>query len=179
MLGVPARPDAFGVAALLLGLLAAGAGTSWLRARIPRDAAGAAAAFSLALIVAVFPYLVWRIVEDMRYTTRLTAYDASAMGPVQAYLAPYLLDGVPKLIPPGDSYTTVTGPGVPFEPARKAFPALAIATLFPRRLVDRREADWVVAWGIPPSAAAPVGRVVVVRRASGDYPALTIARVRR
>ena len=40
------------------------------------------------------PFLVWRVVEDLCVTTALDAYERRESGPIQAFLQPYLLDGV-------------------------------------------------------------------------------------
>jgi hypothetical protein len=109
----------------------------------------------------------------------MSAYDRSVAGPVQAYLQPYLLDPVRSIIPPHETYATVTGPGVPYATAQRAFPSLALQTLFPRVSKPAREAQWIVAWGAAPASVARVGHVIVARRASGVYPAVLVARVQR
>jgi hypothetical protein len=134
---------------------------------------------SLLVTAGAAPYLAWRIVDDLRYTTKLTPYDRSVAGPVQAYLQPYLLDRVPAIIPAGDTYATAVGPSVRFNAARKAFPALALQTLFPRISTSPDRADWIVSWGAPPSALEPVSKAVVARRANDLYPALYVGKVRR
>ena len=67
---------------------------------------------------------------------------------MQAYLQPYLLDSVVRIIPPGDTYATAVGDAVPYSAARAAFPSLALQTLYPRistvagtRRLDRRLGD--------------------------------------
>lgn len=179
MLGVPGSPGAVGWALLLAGLLAAAASGYRFRARLPREPVAAAAAVSLLVTAGAAPFLAWRIVDDLRYTTKLTPYDRSVAGPVQSYLQPYLLDRVPSLIPVGDTYATAVGPAVRYDAARKAFPALALQTLFPRISTTPDRAQWIVSWGAPPSALAPVSRVVVARPATKLYPALYVGRVRR
>ena len=179
MLGVPGSPGAVGWALLVAGLLAAAASGYRFRTRLPRDPVAAAAALSLLVTAGAAPYLAWRIVDDLRYTTKLTPYDRSVAGPVQAYLQPYLLDRVPSLIPVDDTYATVVGPSVRFYAARKAFPALALQTLFPRISTSPERADWIVSWGVQPGAFAPVSRVVIARRASKLYPTLYVGKVRR
>ncbi|MGH3002127.1 MAG: hypothetical protein ACRDM1_05595 [Gaiellaceae bacterium] len=179
MLGVPSQPGAAGYAVLLLGFAAVIALAFVWRRRRPRDAVGGIAACACAIVVAVAPYVIWRIVEDLRVTTAMSAYDRSVSGPVQAYLQPYLLDPVRGIIPPHATYATAVGTGVPYDTARRAFPSLALETLFPRISKPPREAQWIVAWGTAPGSVAPVGRVIVARRASGAYPALLVARVRR
>ena len=179
MLGVPSRPGAAGLAALVLGLAVAFALAWRFRSRRPTDRADLWAAIALLAVVAAGPYLVWRVVSDLRVTTAMTAYDRSVAGPVQAYLQPYLLDSVVRIIPPGDTYATAVGDAVPYSAARAAFPSLALQTLYPRISTVPARADWIVAWGTDPRAVAPVGHVIVARPASGVYPAVRVARVLR
>jgi hypothetical protein len=183
MLGIPATPGPVGYALFVAGLvLAAAAALAYWRRCAPRTGrvlAGATLA-ALAVTVGSGPFLAWRIVEDIRYTTSLDANYRGGAGPIQAYLAPYFLDEVAALLPPGATYYAATGASVPYPTARQAFPALALNTLFPRRSVaDPRSADWLVAWGVRPATLAPVGSVRVVRPASGPLPPLRLARVRR
>src|SRR5437879_6366786 len=100
MLGVPASPGAFGWLVLALG---AGGSVAVVGVLLPRlrrlPAAGVAAAGALALTCGVVPYLALRFVEDLRVTTRLDAYGASAAGPIQAYLPGYLVEGAQRHIP--------------------------------------------------------------------------------
>jgi len=179
MLGVPSHPGAVGYAVLALGVLVTLLAVLALRGRWPQESVERLAVVSIAIVVAIAPYVAWRVVEDLRVTTAMGSYDRSVAGPVQAYLQPYLLDPVRTIIPPGATYATVVGPGVPYDTAKRAFPSLALETLFPRVSKAPREAQWIVAWGAAPGSVAPVGRVIVARRASGTYPALLVARVRR
>jgi hypothetical protein len=179
VLGVPSRPGAAGLAALALGLAVALALAWRFRSRRPVERADLWAAVALLAVVAAGPYLMWRVVSDLRVTTAMTPYDRSVAGPVQAYLQPYLLDSVVRIIPPGDTYATAVGDSVPYSQARSAFPSLALQRLYPRVSTVPARAAWIVAWGIDPRAVAPVGQVIVARRASGPYPAVRIARVLR
>lgn len=97
MLGIPSGAGAFGAALLVLG--AAGAVFAWVvrgRPQLWRSVGGFATA-TLAVTLAAAPFLLWRIIEDMRYTTRLDAYQQTARrvvtGPVLFWsaLAPLLL----------------------------------------------------------------------------------------
>ena len=179
MLGIPSGLGLTGAPFLLAGILVVAIAAWWVRASLPRDGMGRAAAASLLFTLAATPYLTWRIAEDLRLTTSMSSYELSVAGPVQAYLQPYLLDPVQKIIPPGATYATMTGPGVRFTPAREAFSALAMTALFPRKgVADPRQADWVIAWGIP-LRGVPVDRVVVARPAQGGYPPLLVGKVRR
>jgi hypothetical protein len=181
LLGIPAAPGAAGWALLALGVVVFVGVLGLLRRRIaaaPRPEG--AAAVALALTVAAVPYVVWRFVEDLRVTTKLDTYGATAAGPIQAYLPGYLVDGAQRRIPLAATFATAVSPRIPWQPARAAFPSLAMQTLFPRVSVDDlRSADYVVTWGIPPARVAPVARVWVVRARAGEYPAVYVGKVRR
>ena len=178
MLGIPSGFGLTGATLLLAGILAVTIVAWWRRASLPPDVLGRAASACLLFTLAVSPYLAYRIAEDIRLTSSMSSYDLSVAGPVQAYLQPYLLDPLRTIIPPGDTYATVTGAGVPYSTARDAFGALAMTTLFPRKEVaDPRRADWVIAWGTPLDGVAPVEKVIIARGAQGGYPAVLVGRV--
>lgn len=181
MLGVPASPGAVGWLLIALGGVVIVVGLGLARRALGRADLPAAAS-TLALIVAVgsAPYIVWRIVEDLRHTTQLGAYDAKFAGPVQAYLPGYLLDGAPRLIPPSATYATVVSPTVPWAPARVGFGPFAMQILFPRRAVsDPRAADFLVSWGVAPGRVTSTSRIWVLHRASPATPLVYVARVSR
>ena len=181
MLGAPASPGAVGWARIAIGLVVAVAALVRFRGALRRQAPSAAAALvTLIVIAAATPFVVWRVVEDLRYTTTLHGYDRAAAGPVQAFLPGYLLDGASRLIPPTATYTTVVSPSVPWAPARAGFGPLAMQSLFPRRSVaDTRDADYLVAWGVQPRTVVPVQRVWTLRKAFGRSPTIYVARIRR
>ena len=137
MLGIPAHPGAIGYGLLLLGTLIMAFEWRVLRRRPQGDAGDRAAALVTAAVVAIAPYVGWRVVEDLRVTTGMTSYERAVSGPVQAYLQPYLLDSVRAIIPPGATYATVVGPGVRFGAAAQAFPVTRAASSFPARLQAR------------------------------------------
>jgi hypothetical protein len=180
MLGVPSSPGPVGGALLVVGLfLAAVAALLVLRRRRVglRDSALVVCA---AATLGAGPFLVWRIVEDLRYTTGLDAYERQAAGPIQAFLPGYLLDGTRRILPRDATYAVAVGDEVPYPTARKAFPALALTSLFPRvSVADPARADWIVAWGVDPRHVARVTRVVVARPRTGPLPAVLVAKVRR
>lgn len=181
MLGVPSSPGVVGYLLLLLGALAAivaiFALRRWLRAT---ESMQTSAAIALIVCVAALPYVAWRFVEDLRVTTKLHGYDAAAAGPVQAYLPGYLVEGASRLIPRDATFATVVGPSIPWHAARLAFPALAMETLFPRvSVADPRHADYLVTWGMRPSAVAPVTQTWVARPRVGAYAAIYVGKVAR
>ena len=180
MLGIPSQPGAVGYGLIALALVIFGLELRVLRRRRRRQGGRVEhlTAITTAVVIAIAPYLAWRVVEDLRVTTAMSSYDRSVSGPVQAYLQPYLLDPVRGIIPANATYATVVGAGIPYDDARRAFPSLTLETLFPRVSKPARTAQWIVAWGVAPASVARVGRVIVARRASGVYPALLVARVR-
>jgi hypothetical protein len=167
------------VAALALGLAIALVAAWRFWRRRPAQLADLWAAVALLVVLGAGPYVAWRVVSDVRVTAAMSPYDRSVAGPVQAYLQPYLLDPVAKIIPPGATYATAVGDAVPYRPARQAFPSLALQTLYPRISTAPAGADWIVAWGVDPRSVAHVGHVIVARAASGVYPAVRVARVVR
>jgi hypothetical protein len=178
VLGLPESPGLVGGTLLVLGLLAAAACASFVLRR-GRWRADWPLVVCAAVTLGAGPFLAWRIVEDVRYTTSLDAYERSAAGPIQAFLPGYLLDGVDRALPRDARYATVVGDSVPYETARTAFHALALTSLFPRVSVARpRPGDWIVAWGVDPSTVAPVTGSRVVRPRTGPLPPIRIARVR-
>jgi hypothetical protein len=185
VLGAPDQLDAVGATAALVGLLAAAAAVVYLfrRARgTGRRVGPAAGAAALALAVAggTLPLTVWRVAHDLDHTTALAPDEARGAGPIQAFLQPYLLDEAARALPPGATYAAVTGPGVPYATAAKAFPSLARDAFFPRLAVeDPRAAEWIVAWGVDPAEVAEVESARVVTPRSGVYPAVVLARVAR
>jgi hypothetical protein len=164
---------------IALGLVSALAALAVLRRRaVPRDRAGAAAAICLVVAAGATPYVLWRVGEDLRYTTRLHGYDVRAAGPVQAYLPGYLVDGAASVIPVGSTYATVVSPRVRWATARKAFPPLALTALFPRRSVaEPRDAEFVVTWGIEPRRVTRVSKAWLIRPRAGAYPAVLVGKV--
>jgi hypothetical protein len=182
MLGLPASPGAVGAAMLALGVLlgAAAAYQAWRRWFPGWEPAPALAlTAALGVTVASVPFGLWRMVEDLRFTTRLNDEQVEGAGPIQTFIPPYILDDVRPLIPREDTYVTMTGPDVREELARTAFRYLALTALFPRVAAeDAADADWVIAWGGDPrESGVDVEDVRVVRPAEGQIPAVVVARV--
>jgi hypothetical protein len=180
MLGLPGSPGVLGWLLLVLGFMAAAAAAALVLERRRPGLVDAALVVCAVTTLGAAPFLVWRIVEDMRHTTSLGAYERNAAGPIQAFLPGYLLDPVRRILPRDATYATVVGDKVPHSAARAGFPPLALTTLFPRLSVeDPRRADFVIAWGTDPRRLAPVSRVVVARGALGPLPPVVVATVRR
>lgn len=178
MLGVPSSPGMVGFALLALGFVfAVVALAALVKRRAGRQLEDLAATACLIATIGVLPFIAWRYVQDMRLTTRLHGYDAAAAGPVQAYLPGYLVDNARALIPLHATYATAVSQSVPYASARAAFPSLALITLFPRRSVPVRNADYVLTWGVAPSDVALVTRTWLARPRVGPLPAVRVGKV--
>jgi hypothetical protein len=180
MLGLPASPGLAGAVLLVLGaLIGAAAGLLVLRRQPVAPAAlGGLVALVAAVTVAAAPYTLWRISEDVRYTSGLNDDDRAGAGPIQTFLQPYLLDPAVPLIPEEARYFTAVSDEIRRE-ARQGFRPLAMNVLFPRVSVERpAQADWIVAWGVDPRGlGVAVSDVTRVREAQAGYPPVWVARV--
>lgn len=180
MLGLPSSPGAVGAVLLVLGVVV-GLAVVWRVARgAPGDrAATAIVALCLGTTVGAGPFVAWRIVEDIRFTSSLDDDYRRGAGPIDSYLQPYLLDPVAELLPRDATYHAVVAASGIRDAARSAFRPLALTALFPRRSVSSPgKAGWIVAWGIDPRTVADVRRVVVAREAQAGYPPVYVAEVR-
>jgi hypothetical protein len=174
VLGVPAASAATTAALSLAGVVLAAvalfAFRRQLRALAVEERLVAAAA---ALSLLALPWIGWRFVEDLRTTTKLGSYERANMGPIQAYLPGYLVDGARGHV--HGSWTPVVA-AAPNEVARKAFPSLVLTTLFPLPSAPPAKAAWIVGWGTPDA----VGRnAIVVHARQGPLPPVVVARTRR
>jgi hypothetical protein len=170
VVGVPAASSAALAALFVAGMLLAGLVAVALRRAWPASLEERAVAIALLALVVSVPYIVWRVVEDVRYTTSLDAYQRQSAGPIQAFLPGYLVERADTIVPPGDTYATFVGPSVPNAIARKAFPSLVLLSLFPRRSASRSDAQWIIAWGVPRAKLARLGAVQLVHSSLGPLP---------
>ena len=188
MLGLPAEPGAVGLSLLALGVLLGGA-TALLcrpviRARLSGPPPAGLVALVLVLVVgsttAAAPFICWRIVEDIRYTSRLTATQAEQIGADTHLLNQEVFERLKAVIPPTAAYAVVSPPTLDPRP-RSQLNSWAGYTLLPRiRVDDPRRADWIIGWGVHPRDLAPRSRVVwTLRKRAGPPPRVYyVARVR-
>lgn len=154
-----ALPNGFGVAGALLLVLGAALGAgmfliSWRRLRSALahggEAASAAAALvagTLALSAAVAPVLSWRIVQDLRYTTRIPEHIAERIGAYESGLDGSVFDQAAALMP-ADARYYVDGEGSDTD----TFEAWSRTALLPRIAVsDPRSAEWIFTMGLSPA----------------------------
>ena len=143
---------------LALGLAAAAALVLFGRSRIARELGvplrspvALATLATLATTVAAGPFVLWRVVEDIRYTSRLTAQQAEEIGANMNGLDERVFDRVRELVPPDATYAIEAAPGLDRR-IREALPKWAAFSLLPRvPVADLERADWIVSWGVPPS----------------------------
>jgi hypothetical protein len=179
MLGVPAAGAATTALLFTAGILAAAVLAYLVRHRLRAlDAAAGAVAAAFVLSLTAVPWIAWRFAEDLHTTTKLDPYERASMGPIQAYLPGYLVDGARARIPAGATWSAAVGPSKANPIARGAFASLVMITLFPRPSAALDRADWIVAWGVDPSRVAPVTGVRVVHAQQGPLPPVVIGRRR-
>lgn len=181
---MPAEPGAVGAIMLALGLVAAGALVLFGRRRIAaelglplRSAVSLATIATLAATVGYGPFVLWRVVEDIRYTSPLTARQAEEIGADMNFIDERMLDRVRAVVPPDATYALEAGPSV-HERSREALNAWVAFSLLPRvRVEDADRAEWIVTWGRPVSGlGVPVAdEIVLVSR--DERPPWYVARV--
>jgi hypothetical protein len=167
MLGLPAHPGRVGELLLVLGILCALALAPlvWRRTLAAMGGAVAGAAAVALLVVstaAAAPFVAWRIVEDVRYTSRYTSPQAERIGGDMAGIDWHLYTRLRGRIPPHDTYY-VDLPPLPLLD-QISIRYWSSYVLLPRiRVDDPREADWVLGWGKRPDVRGvrlgPVSRL--------------------
>jgi hypothetical protein len=184
VLGLPAEPGAVGAIMLVLGLVAAAALVLFGRRRIAaelgvplRSAVSLATIATLATTVLAGPFVLWRVVEDIRYTSRLTTVQAEEIGADMNSLDEQVFDRVRALVPPDATYAIEADPDIDWR-AREALPKWAAYSLVPRvRVEDAARADWVVSWGVPLSRLGVEVADETVIVAHDEAPHWYVARV--
>lgn len=175
MEGLPQNPDALGLAMILLGLVAAA--IYGLRVRRAQSIAVAAVAV---LAIAAFPYIAWRVTEDIRYTSRLDPWIANRYGVSVFRVHPAIFDNAASHMPADARYYLASSPQID-DTRRKAFAQWAAGWLLPRIAVaSPAQADYVLTLGLRPnSVGAPIARTWRVMPPLLGTPAAYLGRVRR
>lgn len=176
MEGLPQSPGPIGLAILLLGLLG-GALYAW-RIRLPVGAAVAGSRSSgwivlvlVATTLGAAPFVGWRIVEDIRYTSSIDPWLAPRYGVSVSRVHPEIFDNAAARIPPGDTYYLASAPGLE-RGARASFREWALGYLLPRVAVsDPERARWILTLGVDPaSVGPPISRTWVVKGPVSGLP---------
>jgi hypothetical protein len=157
VIALPTSPGAVGAALLACGCVigAIVAVLSYRRfgpvrwnARTPEGAVAGVAAVALATAIGAAPYLSWRIVQDLRYTTRIDAFVAERIGAYEHDLEGRAFDRLAMMIPERATYYVDAYPDAPGDPDFEQWTRYA---LLPRLAVSSPErADWVIILGANP-----------------------------
>lgn len=142
---------------LAVGLLAAAALVVFGRGRVaaelgvpPLSVVSLATLVTLASTVAAGPFVLWRVVEDIRYTSRLTSEQAERVPADVNGIDEEVLERVRTIVPPDATYAIAAGRAV--ADRERPLRTWSTLSLLPRIPVsDPEDAEWVVTWGLPPS----------------------------
>ena len=165
MEGLPQSPGAIGIGMIVLGLVVAALAIVWFR----RSAAVFTPVLAIALtLIAFSPYITWRIVEDVRYTSSLNSWIADRYGVSVAQVHPAIFDAAAAHMPLHARYYLATAPNV--DPTRRqAFEQWAAGWLLPRvATATPGQAGWILTLGVMPRAVGPA-----LRRTWRIWPAVT------
>ena len=176
MEGLPQNPGALGLAILFCGLLT-GAFYAWRIQRRVRSSVGDSRSVAGILVVLVAttlgaaPFIGWRLVEDIRYTSAIDPWLAPRYGVSVYRVHPEIFDNAALHIPPGDAYYLAPSPRLP-QTARAAFRQCALGYLLPRIAVaDPDRAKWILTLGVDPASIGPrVSKTWVVKEAASGLP---------
>jgi len=188
MLALPAHPGRTGALLLAVGLLIGAVVAVVVWRRLRRSLAGHEAAtavsvvvaFVLASTVAAAPFVAWRIVEDVRYTSGLTRAEAERAGGESAHVDPDVIAALGRLMPTDATYAVVASPVVGGQVT--AFSQWAGYALLPRTQVAMpAKAGWILSWDRDPRALGVPLRTVRTRVTDGGPAPHTyyLARVRQ
>ena len=136
-------------------------------------------ALVLASTVAAAPFVAWRIVEDVRYTSRLSGAEAERVGGESAHVDPQVIALLGREIPSHDTYAVVASPAVGGE--YTAFWEWAAYALLPRlQVTEPAHAQWILSWDRDPrTLGIPLSSVRTRVTAGGPSPhTYYLARVR-
>jgi hypothetical protein len=173
--GVPQNPNAVGLAAIVLGLVLGA--VFLLRARRTQSLVSLTVA---TLALAAFPYVAWRVVEDIRYTSNLDSWLANRYGVSVFRVHPAIFDNAETHMTRDARYYLVSSPKLDAT-RRAAFAQWAAGWMLPRVAVaSPGRADFVLALGVDPrSVGVPISHVWRVMPALQGTPAAYLGEVGR
>lgn len=143
----------------------------------------AIAAVTLVLIATTLgaaPFVGWRIVEDIRYTSGLDPWLAPRYGISVYGVHPEIFDNAVRRIPVGDTYYMVTATPIN-DVAQRAFEEWALGYLLPRMAVtDPANAGWIVTFGVDPrSVGPPIAKTWLLKGPVNGLPPAYLGKVAR
>jgi len=157
MLALPAHPGHVGALLLALGLVVGAivAVVVWRRLRpsLTGSEAATAATLMTALVlgstVAAAPFVAWRIVQDFRFTSKLTRAEAERAGAESAHVDPQVIAALGRRMPRRATYAVIGSAAV--VPSFTAFWQWAGYSLLPRTQVSNpAQAQWILSWDRDP-----------------------------
>jgi hypothetical protein len=183
--GLPQQPGPIGLAFLIAGLLA-GAIYAWrIRLRVSSSVGGSWSVGGIVLIltvttVGVAPFVGWRIVEDIRYTSGIDPWLAPRYGVSVFRVHPEIFDNAARHIPSGDTYFLAPSPRLD-RTTQGAFRQWALGYLLPRMAVaDPDQAHWILTLGVDPASVGPqISRTWMVKEAVSGLPPAYLGKVGR
>ena len=145
---------------MVVGLLV-GALYAWRIRRSVRSAAGSSGAVAVVLLaliatsVGAAPFIGWRIVEDIRYTSSIDPWLAPRYGVSVFKVHPEIFDNAARRIPPGETYYLAPSRKLDYV-TQAAFRAWALGYMLPRIAVDDpAAAKWILTLGVDPADVGP------------------------
>ena len=159
MQGLPQGLGAAAAVLLALGLLLAVAYVLWARPRVEAALASAGPAarpialtitLALGLGLGAAPFLTWRVVEDVRYTSSLDPWIVERYGVSVFEVHPAAHERAAELIAEDETFAMRSDPSLE-RTMRAAFEQWALTRLLPRRAVaDPDDAGWLLTLGVRP-----------------------------
>ena len=183
MIALPSSPGTYGTALIVAGLVLCSAlgWVAWGRLRRLMGARGATTAgvagvlaAALASSVGLAPYLAWRVVQDLRYTSKIERQIVERIAAYENNLDGRSFDVVAGLMPRDAVFYVATS-----DPERGNFSLWALSALLPRVAVsDPKQADWLLTQGIDPrTLGLRLASVRVIPTSYKDAPPTYLARV--
>ena len=164
MQGLPEGIGPLAAALVAVGAVLGVAFTLWGRGRLATAFAAAGAtgrtlatvvALALGVGIGIAPYLTWRVVEDIRYTTAVDPWLVERYGVSVFEVNPAAYDRAAELIPRDATYTLRTDPRIE-RTIREAFEQWALTSLLPRRAVSNpADSKWLLTLGLRPKTVDP------------------------
>lgn len=141
---------------MFVGLVLAALYVIWSRRSNGGRAGGSSTVVAIVTALILFsPYIAWRIIEDVRYTSGLNSWIADRYGVSVAQVHPAIFDSAAARMPLHARYYLVTAADI--DAVREgAFKQWAAGWLLPRVATSTAaQADWILTLGVNPATVGP------------------------